>query len=210
MATTTLPNEPDGGAGPACATDALWRDGWYRFARHEPSPNFGPRPCHSVIDLVVLHSISLPPGQYGGTGVQQLFTNQLDWDAHPYYDSIRGLEVSAHFFVRRDGALWQFVSTEQRAWHAGHSHYRGRDNCNDDSIGIELEGLEGDSFEAPQYETLLSLLAAIAQQHPVRHIAGHEHIAPGRKADPGAGFDWPGLRRALPWPDDAFPQSLRS
>ena len=185
--------------------DALWAQGWYRFARHAPSPNFGPRPPQAVVDLVVLHSISLPPGQYGGDGVQQLFSNQLDWDAHPYYGTIRGLEVSAHFYIRRDGALWQFVSGDDRAWHAGRSHYRGRDNCNDDSIGIELEGLEGDRFEGAQYETLLSLLAAMAQQYPVIHIAGHEHIAPGRKADPGPGFDWAALRRALPWPDTAFP-----
>ena len=185
--------------------DALWAQGWYRFARHAPSPNFGPRPPQAVVDLVVLHSISMPPGQYGGDGVQQLFSNQLDWDAHPYYGTIRGLEVSAHFYIRRDGALWQFVSGDDRAWHAGRSHYRGRDNCNDDSIGIELEGLEGDRFEDAQYETLLSLLAAIAQQYPVIHIAGHEHIAPGRKADPGPGFDWAALRSALPWPDTAFP-----
>jgi AmpD protein len=187
------------------AADGLWTQGWYRFARRAPSPNFGPRPPQAVVDLVVLHSISLPPGQYGGDGVQQLFSNQLDWDAHPYYGTIRGLEVSAHFYIRRDGALWQFVSGDERAWHAGRSHYRGRNNCNDDSIGIELEGLEGDRFEDAQYETLLSLLAAIAQQYPVAHIAGHEHIAPGRKADPGPGFDWATLRSALPWPDTAFP-----
>ena len=187
------------------AADGLWTQGWYRFARHAPSPNFGPRPPQAVVDLVVLHSISLPPGQYGGDGVQQLFSNQLDWDAHPYYGTIRGLEVSAHVYIRRDGALWQFVSGDDRAWHAGRSHYRGRDNCNDDSIGIELEGLEGDRFEGAQYETLLSLLAAMAQQYPVIHIAGHEHIAPGRKADPGPGFDWAALRSALPWPDTAFP-----
>ena len=199
--TTPPPTEPTRSP----TADALWAQGWYRFARHAPSPNFGPRPPQAVVDLVVLHSISLPPGQYGGDGVQQLFSNRLDWDAHPYYGTIRGLEVSAHFYIRRDGALWQFVSGDDRAWHAGRSHYRGRDNCNDDSIGIELEGLEGDRFEDAQYETLLSLLAAIAQQYPVIHIAGHEHIAPGRKADPGPGFDWAALRRALPWPDTAFP-----
>ncbi len=199
--TTPPPTEP----AHSPAVDALWAQGWYRFARHAPSPNFGPRPLQAVVDLVVLHSISLPPGQYGGDGVQQLFSNQLDWDAHPYYGTIRGLEVSAHFYIRRDGALWQFVSGDDRAWHAGRSHYRGRDNCNDDSIGIELEGLEGDRFEDAQYDTLLSLLAAIAQQYPVIHIAGHEHIAPGRKADPGPGFDWVALRSALPWPDAAFP-----
>ena len=190
----------------ATETDtALWRAGWYRFARALPSVNHGPRPADSGVSLIVIHSISLPPGKFGGDHVQALFTNRLDWDAHPYFQQIRGLEVSAHFYVRRDGELWQFVSGDDRAWHAGRSHYRGRDNCNDDSIGIELEGLEGDRFEDAQYETLLSLLAAIAQQYPVIHIAGHEHIAPGRKADPGPGFDWAALRSALPWPDTAFP-----
>ena len=175
--------------------DALWAQGWYRFARHAPSPNFGPRPPQAVVDLVVLHSISLPPGQYGGDGVQQLFSNQLDWDAHPYYGTIRGLEVSAHFYIRRDGALWQFVSGDERAWHAGRSHYRGRNNCNDDSIGIELEGLEGDRFEDAQYESLQALLAALPEAYPINAVTGHEHIAPGRKADPGAGFDWARLAR---------------
>ena len=189
----------------AAAAVPLWRDGWYRFARRLDSPNCGPRPEGAAIDLVVVHSISLPPGQFGGDEVQQLFTNTLDWQAHPYFKSIEGLQVSAHFYVRRDGALWQFVSTDLRAWHAGTSHYRGRSNCNDDSVGIELEGLEGGSFEAAQYDTLSSLCAALAQHHPVRYIAGHEHIAPGRKADPGPGFDWPALQRSLGWPPECFP-----
>lgn len=170
--------------------DALWRQGWYRFAAQLQSPNFGPRPHPVTIDLLVLHSISLPPGQYGGPEVQQLFTNQLDWQAHPYFQQIEGLTVSAHFFIRRNGELWQFVSCDNRAWHAGASCYRGRNNCNDDSIGIELEGLEGEEFEAAQYETLSALCPAIMNQYPIAHIAGHEHIAPGRKNDPGAGFDW--------------------
>ncbi len=186
-----------------------WKDGWYAHAHHCPSPNVGPRPVQSHIDLVVLHSISLPPGQYGGPQVMELFTNRLDWDAHPYFQTLRGLEVSAHFFVRRNGDLWQFVSCDDRAWHAGASHYRGRDNCNDDSIGIELEGLEGELFDAPQYETLHSLLPAIAQQYPIAHIAGHEHVAPGRKKDPGPGFDWAQLQRGLGWNDQYFPECLR-
>lgn len=187
---------------------SLWRDGgWYRFARRMPSPNFGPRPTDAQIDLIVLHSISLPPGQYGGDEVQRLFTNALDWDAHPYFQSIRGIEVSAHFYVRRDGELWQFVDADARAWHAGASSWRGRDNCNDDSIGIELEGLEGESFEAAQYETLASLLPALAQRYPIAHVAGHEHIAPGRKLDPGPGFDWARLRGPLGWPANCFPPS---
>src|ERR1035437_9922561 len=158
-------------------SDALWDAGWYRFARPLPSPNFGPRPTQAEIDLIVLHSISLPPGQYGGDEVQRLFTNTLDWTEHPYFASIAGLEVSAHFFVRRDGQLWQFVDCDARAWHAGVSSYRGRDNCNDDSVGIELEGIEGHDFEAAQYETLISLCAALAQRYSIQHVAGHEHVA---------------------------------
>jgi len=164
-----------------------WHGGWLRGARAAPSPNFGPRPPGAVIDLVVVHSISLPPGQYGGPEVEQLFTNRLDWDAHPYFDAIRGLEVSAHFFIRRTGEVVQFVSCDDRAWHAGRSHWCGRDNCNDFSVGIELEGLEGERFEVAQYASLADLCLALAQQYPVAHIAGHEHIAPGRKQDPGAG-----------------------
>ncbi len=185
----------------------LWSDGWYRFARQQRSPNFGPRPERARTDLVVVHSISLPPGQYGGDEVMALFGNTLDWDAHPYFESIRGLQVSAHFYIRRQGELWQFVSANDRAWHAGASHYRGRSNCNDDSIGIELEGLEGDSFEPAQYETLVSLLAAIAQTYPIRYVAGHEHIAPGRKNDPGAGFDWLALQRGLGSEAVVFPSA---
>ncbi len=188
--------------------DALWDQGWYRFAARLPSPNFGPRPTTANIDLIVLHSISLPPGKYGGPEVAQLFTNQLDWDAHPYFKQIAGLTVSSHFFIRRNGDLQQFVSTQQRAWHAGTSHYRGRDNCNDDSIGIELEGLEGDSFEAPQYDSLQALCASLLAAYPIRYIAGHEHIAPGRKADPGAGFDWAALQQGLGLEAQYFPLSL--
>jgi AmpD protein len=186
-------------------TGALWNGGWYRFARHLASPNFGPRPPGAQVDLIVVHSISLPPGQYGGDGVLQLFTNTLDWDAHPYFKTIEGLQVSAHFFIRRGGELWQFVDCDDRAWHAGASAWRGRENCNDDSIGIELEGLEGDSFEPAQYETLAQLAAAIAQRYAIEHIAGNEHIAPGRKQDPGPGFDWPLLKRQLGWPRERFP-----
>lgn len=186
-----------------------WQDGWHRDARRIDSPNFGPRPASACIDLVVVHAISLPPGQYGGPEIEALFTNTLDWDAHPYFQTIRDLQVSAHFVLRRDGALLQFVSCDQRAWHAGRSHYRGRDNCNDDSIGIELEGLDGDTFTAAQYARLGQLCQDIAQCYPIRHIAGHEHIAPGRKPDPGPGFDWGFLQHHLAWPADFFPPSTR-
>jgi AmpD protein len=140
--------------------------------------------------LVLLHSISLPPGVYEGDAVERLFTNTLDWEAHPYFQSIRGLQVSAHFFIRRDGALWQFVSCDQRAWHAGVSSFQGRDNCNDFSIGIELEGLEGQTFEPAQYASLSTLLIDLSEHYPVRHVAGHSDVAPGRKCDPGPGFEW--------------------
>ena len=182
-----------------------WDGGWLRQAIRLPSPNFGPRPAQALIDLIVVHSISLPPGQYGGEGVQALFTNRLDWDAHPYYQQIRGLEVSSHFYIRRDGALWQFVSCDDRAWHAGRSHYRGRDNCNDDSVGIELEGLEGDTFEPAQYQALADLCQALCARYPIAHLAGHEHIAPGRKLDPGPGFDWRLLQTLLGLPSQCFP-----
>lgn len=187
---------------------ALWQGGWYRFARHLASPNFGPRPTDASIDLLVLHSISLPPGVYGGEQVQQLFTNALDWSAHPYFEGIRGLEVSAHFYIRRDGQLWQFVSCDDRAWHAGVSSYRGRENCNNDSVGIELEGIEGGAFEDPQYESLTALCAALARRYPICHVAGHEHIAPRRKLDPGRGFCWPRLHAALGWPRQYFPEQV--
>ena len=184
---------------------ALWRAGWYGYARKLASPNFGARPPAAVVDLIVVHSISMPPGQYGGDEVQCLFLNTLDWEAHPYFQSIAGLRVSAHFYIRRNGELWQFVSCDDRAWHAGASHYRGRGDCNDDSVGIELEGVESGPFETAQYEALSGLCAAIAQQYPIQHIAGHEHIAPGRKSDPGALFQWSLLRRSLAWPAHAFP-----
>lgn len=190
---------------PAEPASTLWDAGWYRFARRLPSPNRGPRPSGVAVELIVVHSISLPPGEYGGGNVQRLFTNQLDWQAHPYFESIRGLEVSAHFFIERGGALWQFVSCDERAWHAGRSSYRGRENVNDHSVGIELEGLEGLAFESAQYESLISLCGALAAAYPVTAMAGHEHVAPGRKRDPGAGFAWREVSGALAWPPSFFP-----
>jgi AmpD protein len=191
------------------STTPVWNDGWYRFARWMPSPNFGPRPPQVCPDLIVLHSISLPPGVYGGNQVQDLFTNRLEWEQHPYFKQIAGLQVSAHFYIQRTGEVWQFVSCDDRAWHAGVSHYRGRDNCNDDSIGIELEGLEGDTFECAQYEALAALCPALCMHYPIAHIAGHEHIAPGRKEDPGPGLDWTLLQKALGLKDQCFPEGVR-
>lgn len=179
----------------ACSADrGVWRGGWHALAFQQQSPNHGPRPHRACIDLVVVHSISLPPGEFGTGFVHALFGNVLDWDAHPYFQAIRGLRVSSHFFIARNGSLWQFVDCDARAWHAGISNYRGRDNCNDDSIGIELEGMEGDRFTPAQYDRLETLIGQLRQRYPVRYIAGHEHIAPGRKRDPGSGFDWDRLQ----------------
>jgi N-acetyl-anhydromuramoyl-L-alanine amidase len=176
---------------------AVWHEGWWAGARAVASPHFGPRPAGTAVTLAVLHSISLPPGEYRGDAVERLFTNRLDWDAHPYYQGIRGLKVSAHFFVRRSGRALQFVSCDQRAWHAGVSAWRGRESCNDWSIGIELEGLEGDTFEPAQMRCLVRLLQAVSRRYPLAEAVGHEHVAPGRKVDPGPGFDWRALQRAL-------------
>ena len=183
----------------------MWDVGWWARARRMASPNFGPRPEGTTIDLALIHSISLPPGEYGGDGIERLFTNRLDRDAPPYYQRIRGLQVSAHFVIRRDGELLQFVSCDERAWHAGRSSWQGRDECNDYSIGIELEGLEGEAFEDAQYAVLAQLLRALKRRYPLRAIAGHEHVAPGRKIDPGPGFDWTRLRGLLRWSASRFP-----
>ncbi|AOW11959.1 anhydro-N-acetylmuramyl-tripeptide amidase [Hydrogenophaga crassostreae] len=193
-------------AAPAIQRNEL-SEGWLNAARACPSPNFGHRPPGAPINLIVVHSISLPPGEFGGTEIEQLFTNQLDWNAHPYFEHIRGMEVSSHFLIRRDGELVQFVDTHERAWHAGASEWCGRHNCNDFSIGIELEGLEGGCFEAAQYQRLTELCQALLERHPIEHVVGHEHIAPGRKQDPGPGFDWPGFQSALGWPSRCFPKT---
>jgi AmpD protein len=190
------------------AAGSGWADGWWSQAQRRESPNFGPRPEGVTVELAVVHSISLPPGVYGGDAIERLFTNRLDWDAHPYFQQIRGAEVSSHFVVRRGGELLQFVSCDARAWHAGASRWRGRENCNDFSIGIELEGLEGLGFESAQYAQLVQLLHALALRYPLIGVAGHEHVAPGRKADPGAGFDWRRLVALLGWPDQYFPENV--
>lgn len=187
------------------AEGSAWRGGWHRAAHKMPSPNFNARPPGTDISLIVVHSISLPPGQFGTRQVHELFTNSLDWDSHPYFAQIRGLHVSAHFFIERDGSLWQFVDCKARAWHAGRSSFKNRENCNDYSVGIELEGLEGGRFESTQYATLSTLCADIASDHPITAVVGHEDIAPGRKHDPGAGFDWSGFQQRLGWPAHQFP-----
>lgn len=157
------------------------------------SPNQDPRPGTDDPSLIVVHSISLPPGEFGGSGIEQLFTNTLDWDAHPYFAEIRELRVSSHLLVRRDAAVIQFVPFRQRAWHAGESRFRGVPCCNDYSIGVELEGDDKQDYTDPQYAALASIIAALMKCYPVlnsRRIAGHCDIAPGRKTDPGPAFDW--------------------
>lgn len=185
-------------------TPAQWRDGWLLGVRHLPSPHFGPRPAQAITDLLVLHSISLPPGEFGNGHIDRLFTHTLDCSAHPYFEQLQGLEVSAHFVIDRQGRITQYVSVLDRAWHAGASSWRGRSRCNDDSVGIELEGLEGGTFEPAQYAALAPLCQAIAAVCPIAYVAGHEHIAPGRKHDPGPGFDWGQLRQKLNWPHVQF------
>lgn len=176
---------------------AVWQDGRWRHARQLHSPNFNARPDGVRIGLAVVHSISLPPGCYGGGEVEDFFCNRLDHAAHPYFEALRALRVSAHFFIRRDGRVLQFVSCEQRAWHAGASSWGGREQCNDFSIGIELEGLEGQAFEPAQYAALARLLRSAARRYPIDAVVGHEHVAPGRKGDPGPRFDWRALSHRL-------------
>jgi AmpD protein len=165
--------------------------------RYLPSPNRDARPPGAAIDLLVIHNISLPPGEFGGPGVIELFMNRLDPAHHPYYRDIGHLKVSAHFLVRRDGEMIQFVSCVDRAWHAGESTWRGRARCNDYSIGIEMEGVDDQPFEDIQYDRLLGLTRALQVAYPAVSIAGHADIAPGRKTDPGACFNWSRLRDSL-------------
>lgn len=177
---------------------SVWQDGWYLPARRFESPNQDARATETVVDLVVIHAISLPPGEFGGPGVLQLFTNQLNPDAHPYFADIAHLKVSAHFFIRRDGALIQCVPVTARAWHAGVSRWQGRERCNDFSVGIELEGDDATPFEAAQYLTLQHLLGALRDVLPITAVTSHAQIAPGRKTDPGPCFDWESIRAVCP------------
>jgi AmpD protein len=176
---------------------AIDADGWCRAALAVPSPNFDARPEGLAVDLLVIHNISLPAGHFGLTYIIDLFCNRLDADADPSFAELRGLRVSSHFLIARDGALTQFVSTGARAWHAGLSAHAGRERCNDFSIGVELEGSDDSPFEPAQYATLAQLSAALLAAHPLRDVAGHQHIAPGRKTDPGPLFDWSRYRDAL-------------
>lgn len=176
-------------------TDDQWKiaDGWLSGARQVPSPNCNSRPSGAFPELIVVHGISLPPGQYGGSEIEALFTNTLDPHAHPYFAEIAGLEVSAHFLIFRTGEILQFVSTEARAWHAGVSRWEGREQCNDFSIGIELEGCDDEAYTDLQYDALNQLVLCVRNQYPgIEHdaIVGHSDISSGRKTDPGPAFDW--------------------
>ncbi|MFV8784397.1 1,6-anhydro-N-acetylmuramyl-L-alanine amidase AmpD [Microbulbifer sp. SA54] len=169
------------------------QSGWLSGVRRVPSPHCNSRPDSTEIDLLVVHSISLPPGQYGGSYIDEFFLGQLDIDAHPYFSEIASLQVSAHLLIDRTGRVTQYVPLHHRAWHAGQSAFCGRENCNDFSIGIELEGLDTDTFTEAQYDSLAEVTLAIMDAFPAidkSRIAGHSEIAPGRKLDPGPGFDW--------------------
>ena len=175
-------------------------DGWHSSARRCESPNANERPEHCTPELIVVHNISLPPGKFGTGDIEALFCNRLDCSADPFYEELIGLEVSSHFLIDRDGAVTQFVSTDRRAWHAGRSTYAGRTECNDFSIGIELEGTDTLPYSEAQYRTLAGLIADLRIFYPGLAgggIAGHSDIAPGRKTDPGPAFDWALLRRML-------------
>lgn len=187
----------------------LDRHGWLKTSKNirlVPSPNCDKRPVNETVSLLVIHNISLPPYQYGGPYIEQLFTNRLDPHAHPFFESIKHLRVSAHFLIRRDGEIVQFVSTENRAWHAGVSRFNDRERCNDFSIGIELEGCDFEPFMPEQYETLSHLSKVLKARYPLRAVRGHEHIAPGRKTDPGPHFDWQKYQTESGWAKRQMPE----
>ena len=174
--------------------------GLMRGARQIASPNHDSRPAGVEADLIVVHGISLPPGEYGGPWIDRLFTNTLPADAHAYFAEVSGLRVSSHLVVMRDGALTQYVSFTERAWHAGKSNFQGRAACNDFSVGVELEGTDTQPYEDVQYDRLAEVVAALCAAYPrlsPQRLVGHSDIAPGRKTDPGPAFDWPRARRLI-------------
>jgi AmpD protein len=172
-------------------------DGLAEGVRYVASPNCDERPAGCAVELIVIHSISLPPGKFGGPGIEALFTNRLDTGSHPYYATLGEVRVSAHFLIRRDGEPVQFVPCTKRAWHAGVSSWKGRLRCNDYSIGIEMEGTDHAPFADAQYEILAVLTRALRARYPIEDIVGHSDVAPGRKTDPGPHFDWERYRAML-------------
>lgn len=185
----------------ATASEHRIRDGWLEGVNQLPSPNHDDRPAHCPVDLLVVHNISLPPGEFGGGFVEQLFCNQLDCSRHPYFERLRDLKVSSHLLIDRQGEVTQFVPFHKRAWHAGESSFEGRSRCNDFAIGIELEGVDDSPFSDAQYEQLIAITRTLLDTYPQMNshrITGHSDIAPGRKTDPGPAFDWPRYIAALP------------
>ncbi|WP_313687174.1 1,6-anhydro-N-acetylmuramyl-L-alanine amidase AmpD [Pantoea sp.] len=174
-------------------------DGWINSARKVPSSHFNQRPENETPSLLIIHNISLPPGEFGGPWIDRLFTGTLPADAHPYFADIAHLRVAAHCLIRRDGELVQYVSFDERAWHAGVSQFEGRENCNDFSMGIELEGTDTQPYTDAQYATLQAVTAVLMQHYPLtlERITGHSNIAPERKTDPGPAFDWERYKHAL-------------
>lgn len=172
--------------------------GWLVGIRRAFSPNQATRPAGSSVSLIVVHNISLPPDDFTGDWIEQFFVNRLDPTAHPYFATIADLKVSAHFFIRRSGRMVQFVGCDQRAWHAGKSAWKGQENCNDYSVGIELQGNDQTPYTEAQYESLWVLIDALRRRYPIAALAGHCHVAPGRKTDPGAAFDWAAARDRYP------------
>src|SRR6056300_484357 len=164
--------------------------GFVEDIKHLMSPNFERRLPNEAINLIVIHAISMPPDQFGSKDIEKLFMNKLNFDEHPFYSTIKNLKVSAHFLIKRTGELIQFVSCLNKAWHAGQSSWKGMSNCNDFSIGIELEGTEIESYEEIQYKVLLNLLVQLKKEYNIIDIVGHSDIAPHRKTDPGPSFDW--------------------
>jgi len=182
---------------PAPARFTVDAAGWVAPARRLPSPNQDARPTGAGIELLLIHNISLPPGRFGTGEVERLFSNCLDCDAHPYFDALRGMRVSAHFLIARDGSLTQFVGCGERAWHAGESVFEGRTRCNDFSLGVELEGTDTLAYTDAQYDVLAPLARALFAAYPLRAVRGHSDVSAPRKTDPGPAFDWPRFARGL-------------
>ena len=187
----------------------MMNGGWLALSSKvsiRPSPNFNDRPASTTVSLLVIHNISLPPGVFNTPHIADLFLNKIDLNAHPWFINLQGLKVSAHFLIDRQGHVTQFVSTDRRAWHAGVSAFNGREQCNDFSIGIELEGTDTLAYEPAQYASLSELTQCLRQAYPLTDVRGHADIAPGRKTDPGQAFDWPHYAALAEWPATAFKQ----
>ncbi len=199
------------GVGAYCSKEhraAIDSKGWWGEAEWVKSPNYDDRPEGTPVELVLIHHISLPPGQFGGNYIADFFQNKLDPKAHPYFAEIADRQVSSHFLIKRDGQIQQFVSTLHRAWHAGVSNFFGRERCNDFSIGIELEGTDDLPFQPAQYQSLKVLVQVLRKTYPIAAYAGHSDVAPGRKTDPGVHFDWQNFSALADIPERQLPYGL--